>query len=235
MGERNEMKLNYKKLTKEALEQNNKFPIISNHQLHILMRTSNRPDYFQKAIDSILNQSYQNFDVTICYDKKESLQYLEQYENHPQIQYFYIEETCKDKYKFNLYCNKLMDKINDGYIMFLDDDDIYLGNRCFEIIHHHIFNNDMVIWKFLRPDKVVHPNYNNKLILGEIDTSMTCFHYRLKNMSQWGSKQYGDYNFYKPLFENKNLKKKFINFILTSTQFNNKIGNYGENDLTNNN
>lgn len=225
----NEMILNHSTQLKQALEQNSLFPRCLPNKLHVLMRTSNRPEYFKKAIESILQQTYPNYDVTICYDKIESLSYLEPYENHEKIQYFHVEETCEDKYKFNLYCNELMKKINDGYILFLDDDDIYLGNRCFEIINQHIGDHDMIIWKFLRPDKLVYPSNEHILSLGEIDTSMVCFHHSLQEKSSWGSKQYGDYSFYKPLFEDKTIKKHFVNFVLTTTQFNNKIGNYGEN------
>jgi len=226
----NEMILNHSTQLKQALEQNSLFPICLPNKLHVLMRTSNRPEYFKKAIESILQQTYPNYDVTICYDKIESLSYLEPYENHEKIQYFHVEETCEDKYKFNLYCNQLMKKIDDGYILFLDDDDIYLGNRCFEIINQHIGNHDMIIWKFLRPDKLVYPSNEHILSLGEIDTSMVCFHHNLQEKSSWGSKQYGDYSFYKPLFEDKTIKKHFVNFVLTTTQFNNKIGNYGNNE-----
>lgn len=224
----NEMTINHEKYSKRALNENSKFPIVLPNKLHILMRTSNRPIYFQKAIESILEQTYWNYDVTICYDKKESLSYLEPYKHYDKIRYFYIEETCEDKYKFNLYCNELMKKINDGYILFLDDDNIYLGNRCFEIINYHLRDNDMIIWKFLRPDKLVYPSNEHSLKLGEIDTSMVCFHHRLQEKSSWGSKQYGDYSFYKPLFEDEHVKKELVNHIMTATQFNNKIGNYGE-------
>jgi hypothetical protein len=226
----NEMVLNHSMRLKQALEQNNLFPLFVSNKLHVLMRTSNRPIYFQTAINSILEQTYTNYDVTICYDKIESLSYLEPYNNNNKIQYFHVEETCEDKYKFNLYCNQLMKKIDNGYILFLDDDDIYLGSRCFEIINQHIGNNDMIIWRFLRPDKLVYPSKENILTIGEIDTSMVCFHHSLQDKSSWGSKQYGDYYFYKPLFEDKTIKKQFVNFVLTTTQFNNKIGNYGENE-----
>jgi hypothetical protein len=224
------MVLNHSMRLKQALEQNNLFPLFVSNKLHVLMRTSNRPIYFQTAINSILEQTYTNYDVTICYDKIESLSYLEPYNNNNKIQYFHVEETCEDKYKFNLYCNQLMKKIDNGYILFLDDDDIYLGSRCFEIINQHIGNNDMIIWRFLRPDKLVYPSKENILTIGEIDTSMVCFHHSLQDKSSWGSKQYGDYYFYKPLFEDKTIKKQFVNFVLTTTQFNNKIGNYGENE-----
>ena len=224
----NEMTINHEKYSKRALNENSKFPIVLPNKLHILMRTSNRPIYFQKAIESILEQTYWNYDITICYDKKESLSYLEPYKHHEKIQCFHVEETCEDKYKFNLYCNELMKKINDGYILFLDDDNIYLGNRCFEIINYHLRDNDMIIWNFLRPDKLVYPSNEDSLKLGEIDTSMVCFHHRLQEKSSWGSKQYGDYSFYKPLFEDEYVKKELVNHIMTATQFNNKIGNYGE-------
>jgi len=226
----NEMILNHSTQLKQALEQNSLFPRCLPNKLHVLMRTSNRPEYFKTAIESVLQQTYPNYDVTICYDKIESLSYLEHYENHEKIQYFHVEETCEDKYKFNLYCNQLMKKINDGYIVFLDDDDIYLGNRCFEIINQHIGDHNMIIWKFLRPDKLVYPSNEHILSLGEIDTSMVCFHHSLQEKSSWGSKQYGDYSFYKPLFEDKTIKKQFVNYVLTTTQFNNKIGNYGNNE-----
>jgi len=226
----NEMILNHSTQYKKAMDKNSMFTRSLPNKLHVLMRTSNRPEYFKTAIESILQQTYPNYDVTICYDKKESLSYLEPYKNHEKIQYFHLEETCEDKYKFNLYCNQLMKKIDDGYILFLDDDDIYLGNRCFEIINQHIGNNDMIIWKFLRPDKLVYPSNEHNLSLGEIDTSMVCFHHSLQEKSSWGSKQYGDYSFYKQLFEDNTIKKQFINFVLTTTQFNNKIGNYGNNE-----
>lgn len=225
----NEMILYHSIQLKQALEQNCLFRCLClPNKLHVLMRTSNRPEYFKKAIESILEQTYPNYDVTICYDKKDSLSYLEPYKNHEKIQYFHVEETCEDKYKFNLYCNQLMKKIDDGYILFLDDDQIYLGNRCFEIINQHIGDDDMIIWKFLRPDKLVYPSNEHTLSIGEIDTSMVCFHHSLQEKSSWGSKQYGDYSFYKPLFEDKLIKKHFVNFVLTTTQFNNKIGNYGK-------
>ena len=72
----NEMILNHSTKSKEAMDKNSMFPISLQNKLHVLMRTSNRPEYFQTAIESILQQTYSNYDVTICYDKIESLSYL---------------------------------------------------------------------------------------------------------------------------------------------------------------
>lgn len=225
-----EMTTKYQSNLEGAIEKIDNFHDTKDRLLSILIRTSNRPECFQKCIESILQQKYENYQVFICYDKKESLDYLKKYEHYPQISYFFVEEDSKEKYKFNLYCNKLLEKVNDGYIMFLDDDDIFIGKRTLEIINWHLAANKMIIWKFLRPDKLVFPkNLTKELVLGEIDTSSVCFHHSLKQLSKWGDKQYGDYNFYKHIFSQcKN--KQFIDFILTTTQFNNKIGNYGEED-----
>ena len=224
-----EMTTKYQNNMQKALEKIENFHDTKGKKINILIRTSNRPECFKKCIESILQQNYENYQVYICYDKKESLDYLKEYEHYPQIRYFYVEEASAEKYKFNLYCNQLLEKVNDGYIMFLDDDDILIGNRTLEIMNWHLVANKMIIWNFLRPDKVVFPkDLNKELILGEIDTSSICFHHSLKHLSKWGDKQYGDFHFYKHIF-NQCKEKLYVNYILTTTQFNNKIGNYGEN------
>jgi hypothetical protein len=224
-----EMTTKYNNNIQKAIEKIDNFHDTKDKKINILIRTSNRPECFKKCIESILQQNYENYQIFICYDKKESLDYLTKYENYPQISFFYVEEKSKEKYKFNLYCNQLLGKVNDGYIMFLDDDDILIGNRTFEIINWYLASNKMIIWNFLRPDKLVFPkDLNKELILGEIDTSSICFHHSLKSLSKWGDKQYGDYHFYKHIF-NQCKEKLLIDYILTTTQFNNKIGNYGEN------
>ena len=51
----------------------------------------------------------------------------------------------------------------------------------------------------------------------------------LKNNSKWVDKQYGDYNYFKPLFDNTNENDKFFfDYTLTATQFDDKIGNFGK-------
>lgn len=231
-----EMIQKYKKNRENAIKQISSYPLTKPVKLNILIRTSDRPQYFEKCIHSILQQEYENYHVYVCYDNMKSLDYLQKYENHPKITYFYVNIASNEKYKFNLYCNLLLDRVNDGYIMFLDDDDIYLGNRVFEIINQELRNHLLLCWKFLRPDKLIYPKNIQSDIrlgeidirLGEIDTSCVCFHVSLKKISKWNDQQYGDFHFYKPIFKD-NQSKKFIDFTLTATQFNNKIGNYGEN------
>jgi len=199
---------------------------------NILIRTSNRPNYFRKCINSILNQTYINYHVYICYDKKESLSYLNEYKNCDKITFFYVNDSSPEKYKFNLYCNHLLDRVENGYIIFLDDDNYFISNDILSIINISLKKTKILTWKFLRPDKLIYKeDLNSPLVLGEIDTSNVCFCSSIKNDARWNDKQYGDYNFFKPLFDNNNdiNDKIFLDLILTSTQFSDKIGNFGEN------
>ena len=102
-----EMTTKYNNNLQKAIEKIDNFHDTKDQKLNILIRTSNRAECFKKCIESILNQNYENYQIFICYDKKESLDYLTKYENYPQISFFYVEEKSKEKYKFNLYCNQI--------------------------------------------------------------------------------------------------------------------------------
>ena len=120
---------------------------------------------------------------------------------------------------------------NSNYIMFLDDDDVLIHENVLSIINDHLDENSILTWKFLRPDRLIYKeNLNTPLILGEIDTSNVCFCSSIKNDSQWHDKQYGDFNYFKPLFDTTHIESKyFFDYALTGTQFNDRIGNFGEN------
>ena len=191
--------------------------------LNILIRTSNRPEYFKQAIESILNQNYKNYKIYVSYDKKESLEYLKNYNN---INIIEMNINNPNKYKFNLYNNYLMDKVEYGYILFLDDDDIYIHNNVFNIINDNLTSNDdFLIWKFMRPDKLIYPKNNIKL--GTIDTTPFSFHSKYKLLARWGDKQCGDFRFVDMLLNKKNFNIKKIDYILTKTIFENKISSFG--------
>jgi len=204
--------------------------------INILIRTSSRPKYFEKCINYILNQEYKNYRIIVCYDKECSLEYLQNYSENSKIFYYPIERSLqerKEKYRFNLYCNSLLDKVDKGYIMFLDDDDCFTHKYVLNIISDNIkSDDDFLIWKFLRPDKLIYPPDINNIKLGEIGTISACFHSKYKNKARWWDKQCGDFNFYNQLLTNKDIKFKkiFIDSILTQTQTDldiKKIGNFG--------
>ena len=198
------------------------------NKLNILIRTSLRAELFKTCIESVLSQNYTNYHIYICYDKIESINYLQNYETkYINITTFFIENDSNEKYKFNLYNNELMDKVEDGFILFLDDDDMFTHNYCFKIINENLTNENILIWKFMRPDKLVYPKHINDITIGEIDTTSICFHIKYKNISKWEDKQCGDYYFYNNLFKQLKEINKFniikVNYIITKTIFYNKM------------
>jgi hypothetical protein len=207
---------------------NYRIKLIDEKLINILIRTSNRPESFIKCIKSILEQKYNNYKVIICYDKEESINYLENYKDNNKIEYFPININNPNKYKFNLYCNYLMDKVNDGYIMFLDDDDILSHDLVLNIINDNLKSeHDLLIWRFMRPDKLIYPKNINNIILGNIDTTSFCFHNKFKYLNRWNDKQCGDYHFITGLIKKKKFNINIFSYILTKTSYNNKIANFG--------
>lgn len=193
-------------------------------KINILIRTSNRPECFKKCIQSILEQDYVNYHIFICYDKEESLDYLKQYSDYSNITYFPVNVKSSEKYKFNLYCNLLMDKVYDGWIMFLDDDDMLSNSKAFSVINDHLNDTEkMYIWKFFRPDRIICPYDLNDIKLGETVSCGFTFYHTHKSMSKWSDQQYGDFNFVSQF----NISKSFINYICTQTICDDIIGNFG--------
>ena len=160
----------------------------------------------------------------------DSHNYVKYYEAlYKNITVFFVKNDSTNKYKFNLYNNELMSKVTDGFILFLDDDDVYTHNLCFKLINNKIIDdNSILLWKFMRPDKLVYPKTVDNIQLGEIDTTIVCFHNKHKHLAKWQDRQCGDFYFYTDLFKKKEINKSNIikvNYIITKTSYDNKSCN----------
>lgn len=207
------------------LKQN--YLVSSEKKINILIRTSNRPDRFKRCINSVLNQKYNNFRVFICYDNVNSLDYLKKLDDNSKIQYFFVYVKSKERYKYNLYCNRLKSLVNEGFVLYLDDDDELVHDLSLYTINKYLQNNHILVWKFFRSDKLIYPKNLNKIILGEI---VSCgFSSHIKNFKDisWWDKRNGDYNIFCKLLS-KNIRIKFIEYILTKNQSQSKSYNNGE-------
>lgn len=197
--------------------------------INILIRTC-RKNYFNICLDSINEQTFINKNIIISYDNLNNIEYLTKFNNLTKI---FININSPEKYKFNLYCNILMNNVSNGWIIFLDDDNKLFNANSLKIINENIESeNDLLIWNFLRPDKIIFPSDLNNIKLGDIDSCSFCFHSKYKHLSIWNDKQYGDYNFFMKLISNNCFNIKYINLVLTCTIYTDKIANYGNlNDI----
>ena len=192
---------------------------------NVLIRTSNRPENFMRCIESVLDQKYTNYKIFVCHDKIESLEYLEEYDD--KIEYFPVFTKSKEKYKFNLYCNELLSKVEEGYVVFLDDDDMFCHDQVFNILNYCMDDETLLIWKFFRPDKLIYPSSMKTINLGEVASCGFCSNIKNYKSCKWGDKKNGDFYFLKEVLKKNQLKIRFLNKILTKTQFFDKVGNMG--------
>ena len=208
---------------------NSSIQSVNSEKINILLRCTYRPTYFKKCIESILSQTYQHFNIIICYDDERCLEYLQKYNGHPKIIIYKAPVVDKNKSHFyNLYCNFLLEKVTDGWIMFLDDDDIYFHNNVFSMIHNHITSiDDFIIWKVKIGDVSVYPRDIYDIRYTQISGIGFCVHSKHKNKGRWIDKRGSDYIYISELLKNHVFNRKIIMEELSGTQL--KI--YGSNGL----
>lgn len=194
---------------------------LNENKINIIIRTHLRKNYFKKVIESIINQNYQNYIIHVAYDHEDSLEYINENLNNKMILYK-VERTSDNNAFFDLYCNYIKEIINDGWIMFLDDDNYLINSNCLKIINSYL-NVSIIVWSFLRPDKLIKPKLNN-LIYGEIDNCSYIFHNSIKHDSKFQDFYGSDFQFISTLI-NKN-KSILIDYTIVATQYDYKISNY---------
>jgi len=212
----------------DGIEYNENKEINFKPLINILIRNCYRPEYFKKCINRILSQSYSNFNIIMCYDNDQCLEYLNTYIKHPKlngkISLIKVKKNIMLDCFYNLYCNELLNQVKSGWIMFLDDDDILTTNDNLQIIVNNIINeNDLIFWKFKAGKDVIYlTDVNNIRANGEIANSSYIFHSKFKDLSRWELSDIGDYLFIKKLSDKINFNRKFINQVLTKTIDNNE-------------
>ena len=192
---------------------------INEKLINILIRNCYRPNLFKKCIQSILSQKYNNYKLIMCYDDDRCLEYLEKLPKNDKIVYFKASNIDKSKqYFYNLYMNELLDKVKDGYIMFLDDDDKLSHSKVLLDISNNIDNEDSILlWMVKFQNILIYPKDINSKIIKDCQISGIgyCFHSKYKNNIKWKSISGADRMFYNSIIKNDKINKKLINMVLT--------------------
>jgi len=192
--------------------------------INIITRTHNRPDLFKKCRESIVNQTHKNInhivgsDIDCNYYDNTIFLKLKDVE-YPRL----MPEYNTYPAPWNLHLNELANYVKYGWVMYLDDDDMFSHKKSLEIIINHIENEDeLLIWKVnikINENGWIVPNDNDfgkRINAGNVSGIGIMFHTKHLPVD-WGSWSYGDYRVVKQLL-NKKLKIKWINYVLTETQ-----------------
>lgn len=183
--------------------------------INIVTRTSQRPIGFDKCHTSIQNQSYSRVKHIVSYDHKEDLKYLKKYKVF-KVKVDKLQLISEDSSNYrnlplysphNLYCNELLKKVEEGWVMFLDDDDMLAHNNVLKELSSKIrrANQDtLFIWQMQYPDGTVLPSNDlfkkKEIRINNIGSPCFIFHSKYSSMAKWDSGKCADFRFLEQLF-----------------------------------
>ncbi|MDD2224798.1 MAG: hypothetical protein PHP97_01400 [Candidatus Shapirobacteria bacterium] len=187
--------------------------------INILTRTSARPNFFRECRESVKEQTYLNFRQIVGYDDFECELYLNQIENKNKIYYKKLNQTDKLSFPYNLYFNQMVKKVNEGWIMYLDDDDKFVNKYALEKIMNRVrSDDDLLVWKVWFPSKIVPGlSFKKNIVRGDISGCGFMYHSKHKNKVLWKGVKMGDYEFINEL--SKYLKIRWISVIATRVNY----------------
>lgn len=190
----------------------NDYSKLNNIMINILTRSGNRETCFNNLNKSIKSQTYKKIQHYISNDNPEC-KYLKGFKNVVNLnkQRKYFSGHCP----YNSYLNKLIKKVNNGWIIILDDDSkiidpTFINRLSYEIekagkYKAIVFDIFISPFKTILPNKNYINNFNCSMIMHEqIDMACIAFHHSVK--IDFGDSCGGDFIFFSKLLE-KNLVK----------------------------
>jgi glycosyltransferase involved in cell wall biosynthesis len=161
----------------------------------ILIRTSNRPAQFARCLESIRSQTYKNVHILVGHDRASALDYIPK-----EIERHFVYADNSIPYFYDLYCNELKEKVTDGWLLFLDDDDILASSTVLEELADQLKNPGAIICQMLR-NGVPKPadNYIRKGVIREGKIGLPCLvlHSKYKDIGTLDGEKAGDYRYIK--------------------------------------
>lgn len=173
--------------------------------INILIRTSDRPKYFNRLLKTIHGQTCKNYRLIISVDSPATESYVKASGYNP-VPVKKLHKSKQFTFPWNLYLNTLMSKVKEGWIIFIDDDDIFAHQYVLEMIAGSLpVKNNMLVWKMRFPDGRTLPDSDfwRKTPFTRTQISMQCFafHSKWKDKLQFDGQRAGDYRFINRLLE----------------------------------
>lgn len=176
--------------------------------LNILIRTHGRPNGFSKLIASIREQTYKKYRIIVSIDDHSSLEYVKN-EFIPENDIVEIlpfdNVIVPDGFDnwgnesvtiYNQYFNYLIDKVDDGYIYCIDDDDYLADKYVLEKLMDQADENRLLLFK-MKVSKLVIPNKSFGVAPMLCDIGTPCFlvHSKYAKQVKWDGLSWADGRF----------------------------------------
>lgn len=191
--------------------------------INILIRFHENIDKFDKTINSIFNQTYQDYKIIVSVDNLELFAkvkpqyksckfiYIDPSDLNPGLKTEEIDPNCPDKNNSiygelfipNIYFNILHCYINDGYILYLDNGDTIIEKDMFKECSELFCNKENIIWQIIAKNNTLSPlNWRGFPVLSSIDTTNIMFH--KEYIQSWTGYRCGDFRIIKEICKKNN-------------------------------
>ena len=179
--------------------------------INILTRTSNRPKGFDFNRQIVKSQTYKNIKHIVSYDNEQTKLYLDNYDDIVTIPVNRELLIKQDKslipgitwrLPHNLYFNELHKHVDEGWVVFLDDDDSYVDEHVVQTIVDNLPDeDDILVWQMIMPNNIIIPSnmvFENSQIPSINNIGTPCFAVHSKHLSNvyWDGWRAADFRFF---------------------------------------
>lgn len=191
--------------------------------INILVRTT-RKRYLKECMASIERQTYKNINTVLICDSNAAIVHSREYkarlvkvDKEPTPAKRVNNPFYGKPFPYNKYLGQAQ-RLVDGYIMFLDDDDMFSEDTSVERIAANIDKGSMLVWKVKFKDNDIKPSFSfgKAVTLYDITGIGLCYHSSNIKHTDWSEWKRADYRTAKKLSEH--LKVNWLDEVLTELQ-----------------
>jgi hypothetical protein len=197
--------------------------------VNIIVRTSKRPNAYNRCIRSIYEQDYPNINIVTITDEQEGVSYSRPVRGrHIHCTYHGKGQQPEGKeygrsFPFNRYLDMVQRRVK-GYLLFLDDDNMLIAKNAISTIVDNMTEDTLLVWRCQFGDGRVLPSesFGKEIKLYDIDTACFMYHSNHVDKSDWSQWKRADFRTAFKL--NRYLCTRWMDVILTRQQMGSGFG-----------
>jgi hypothetical protein len=191
---------------------------------NIIVRTSGRPQAFEVCMKSIELQDYPNINTIVTCDDIQSMVYTRG--KRARLLKTYPKpigekpegEEYGREFPSNVYIQEAQELIHDGYVIIMDDDNIFNSMNAVSLIMKNVEEDVLTVWRldFTQHKKLPGESVGKEIKLYDIDSACFCYHIKHKNLTDWSAWKRADFRTARNLAQW--LPIKWLDVVLTALQ-----------------
>ncbi len=115
---------------------------------------------------------------------------------HPKLRQEYLDCYCSTDYPMNSYMNELQARARPGWVLYLDDDNMFEHKHTVAELLASIESRESVVAFRSHLGRLTPSDYNfarQKIVMGDFDSSNFAFHTDFIRYAMWGDQRCGDF------------------------------------------